>query len=149
MIKVDYPTPEFRIKKEDGKEMIFDIIRKQWMILTEEEWVRQNIIQFLIQKKKYPAALIAVEKEFQLGELKKRFDILIYDQHHIPWMMIECKSGTTALNMDVVNQLLRYHISVQTKYLIITNGTHTYGWYKDDNSLEEISEFPDWIENTG
>ena len=72
MIKVNYPEPVFRFKEEHGKEMIFDFIRKQWLLLNEEEWVRQNFIQFLVQELKYPLQLIAVEKEIQLGDLKKK-----------------------------------------------------------------------------
>ena len=85
MLIINYPEPEFRLKKEGSKEFIFDILRKQWLQLTPEEWVRQNFIQYLVKEKKYPASLIAVEKEIQLGELKKRFDILVYNKDHQPW----------------------------------------------------------------
>ena len=91
MLPVSYPDPTFKIKTDNGKELIFDGLRKRWVPLTSEEWVRQNFIQFLLQEKKYPSSLIAVEKEIKLGELKKRFDILVYDKEHRPWMMIECK----------------------------------------------------------
>ena len=91
MIKIQYPKFDFRIKKEDGKEWIFDEFRKQWVRLTPEEWVRQNILQYLVQVKKYPASLIAIEKEITLGELRKRFDILIYRDAK-PWMIIECNT---------------------------------------------------------
>ncbi|MEI8059780.1 MAG: type I restriction enzyme HsdR N-terminal domain-containing protein, partial [Ferruginibacter sp.] len=74
MIKIDYPLYQPKIKKEKDKEFIFDEVRKRWIILTPEEWVRQNFLQYLIVVKKYPAVLIAVEKEISLGDLKKRFD---------------------------------------------------------------------------
>ena len=77
MIIVNYPEPAFRIKQEEGKDYIFDTIRKRWLLLTPEEWVRQNFIQYLVQVKGYPLSLIAVEKELRLGELKKRFDLEI------------------------------------------------------------------------
>ena len=77
MLSINYPEPDFRIKKEEGKEFIFDALRRKWLLLTPEEWVRQNFIQYLIKIKKYPSSLIAIEKEIQLGELKKRFDILV------------------------------------------------------------------------
>ena len=145
MIKVKYPEPVFRFKEENGKEMIFDLIRKQWLLLNEEEWVRQNFIQFLVQELKYPAALIAVEKEIQLGDLKKRFDILVYDQHHKPWMLIECKAGEIDLNEKVLFQVLRYNISLPANFLVITNGHFTYAWEKINGELKEILQMPVWI----
>ena len=144
MIQVNYPSPEFRTKKEGGKEFIFDAIRRRWLVITEEEWVRQNFIQYLIRVHQYPAALIAVEKEIQLGELKKRFDILVYDKDHQPWMLIECKAGNVKLNDDVVQQLLRYHITIPARYLFITNGHYTFGWEQSEKELNEISRMPVW-----
>ena len=130
MIAVNFPEPVFRLKKEKDVEFIFDAIRKQWLVLNEEEWVRQNFVQYLIQTLKYPAAFIAIEKEIMLGELKKRFDILVYDKDHRPWMMIECKSAAVSLNDAALEQVLRYNISVPVPFLIITNGHYTFGWEK-------------------
>ena len=142
MIAVNYPEPAFRFKKEEGKEFIFDTIRKVWLSLTEEEWVRQNFIQFLVQEMKYPVALIALEKEIQLGELKKRFDILIYDKNHQPWMLVECKGPGIKLEDPVLQQVLRYNISVPVSYLIITNGHYTQGWEKSGAELKELQAMP-------
>jgi hypothetical protein len=144
MIKVNYPEPVFRSKKEGGKEFLFDPVRKIWVLLTEEEWVRQNFIQFLAREMKYPAALIAVEKEIQLGELKKRFDVLVYDGHHRPWMLVECKASAITLDEKVFQQLLRYHIAVPASFLVITNGHYTYGWKKTGANLKEIQQMPVW-----
>jgi hypothetical protein len=144
MIKVNYPEPVFRFKEEHGKEMIFDFIRKQWVVLNEEEWVRQNFIQFLVQELKYPIELIAVEKEIQLGDLKKRFDILVYDHDHKPWMLIECKAGEINLDEKVLYQVLRYNISLPATFLIITNGHSTYAWEKVGGELKEVQQMPVW-----
>jgi hypothetical protein len=144
MITINFPEPEFRIKEESGVEYIFDSIRRQWLVLSGEEWVRQNFVHFLVKNIKYPAAMIALEKEIMLGELKKRFDILVYDDNHKPWMMIECKASTIHLNEEVLQQLLRYHISVPVTFLIITNGLYTYGWKKEDNQLKLIESIPEW-----
>jgi hypothetical protein len=144
MIQVNYPEPVFRFKEENGKEMIFDFIRKQWLQLNEEEWVRQNFIQFLVQELKYPLELIAVEKEIQLGELKKRFDILVYDPDHKPWMLVECKAGKIELDEKVLHQVLRYNISMPANFLVITNGQFTYAWEKANNELSEIQQMPSW-----
>jgi len=144
MIKVNYPEPVFRFKEENGKEMIFDFIRKQWLLLNEEEWVRQNFIQFLVQELKYPSELIAVEKEIQLGDLKKRFDILVYDRDHNPWMLIECKASEINLDEKVLFQVLRYNISMPANFLVITNGQFTYAWEKINGELKEIPQMPVW-----
>jgi hypothetical protein len=145
MIDVSFPEPSFKVEKREGKDYIFDSIRRQWIMLTDEEWVRQNFIRFLVQELKYPEALIAVEKEIQLGELKKRFDILVYNKEHQPWMLVECKSPDIPLDDKVFQQVLRYHISVPCSFLIITNGQYTYGWEKVGGELKEISQLPDWV----
>jgi hypothetical protein len=144
MLAIHYPEPAFRLKKDGDKEFIFDSLRKKWLLLTPEEWVRQNFVQYLVQVKKYPSTLVAMEKSIQLGELNKRFDILVYDSNHQPWMMIECKAPVIQLNEAVLHQLLRYHISVPAGFLIITNGEYTYGWKKVQQALELIQELPEW-----
>jgi hypothetical protein len=142
MLVINYPEPRFRIKKETDKDWLFDPIRKKWLLLTPEEWVRQNFVQYLIQVKHYPAALIALEKELDLGELKKRFDILVYDRNHQPWMMIECKEMNVKLDENVLQQVLRYSISIPVKFLVITNGSYALGWEKMNDQLTTISELP-------
>ena len=142
MIKVRFPEPDFKIKKEGKKRYIFDAIRKMWLLLTEEEWVRQNFVAYLIKELKYPAALIALEKEIFLNDLKKRFDILVYDKTHQPWMMVECKAPTVMLTEDVLQQVLRYNVSVPVKYLVITNGEVTLVWGKEGSGLELLLQMP-------
>lgn len=144
MIDINYPAPVFKLKKENEIEFIFDAIRKQWLVLTDEEWVRQNFIQYLIQTLHYPAAFIALEKEIMLGELKKRFDILVYDSDHKPWMIIECKASHIVLNDAVLQQALRYNVSVPVPFIVITNGDYTYGWQKSENQLQLIDQLPAW-----
>ena len=143
MIRINYPLHDFRIKEEAGKEWIFDDIRKAWVWLSPEEWVRQNILQYLVKVKNYPASLIAVEKEISLGDLKKRFDILVY-RNAKPWMIIECKEGKVDLSDDVLKQVLNYHITLPTEYLIITNGTHTMGFVIKDGEMSAVTEFPEY-----
>jgi len=142
MLVINYPEPGFRIKKEKDKDWLFDPIRRKWLVLTPEEWVRQNFVQYLIQVKNYPAALIALEKELSLGELKKRFDILVYDRSHQPWMMIECKEMNVKLDETVLQQVLRYNISIPVRFLVITNGNYALGWEKVNNELTPVSDLP-------
>ena len=143
MIKIAYPRHPFKIKNEEGKEIIFDEVRKRWTRLTPEEWVRQNFLQYLIQVKNYPISLIAVEKEINLGELKKRFDILVYNASHKPWMMVECKAMQVPLDEKVLHQLLRYNMSVPVDFLVITNGSYVAGWERKDDRVELLKELPD------
>ena len=142
MIKIVYPSYQPKIKKEAEKEFIFDEFRKRWVVLTPEEWVRQNFLQYLTQIKKYPPSLIAIEKEIKLGELKKRFDIVVYDSNTKPWMIIECKEMNVPVNKKTFAQILNYNQTLQVDYLITTNGTITYG-LKTSNKilLEEIPSY--------
>jgi len=144
MVKLEFPAPNFKIKEDGGKKLIFDEIRRQWVRLTPEEWVRQNFIQYLIQTKQYPAALIGVEKEIKLGDLKKRFDVLVFNKAHEPWMMIECKAMEVELNEDVLQQVLRYNISVPVTFLVITNGSYTYAYEKTSGNLNALTTLPDF-----
>jgi hypothetical protein len=143
MIAVNYPPPAFQVKKENGQPYVFDTIRKTWLLLTEEEWVRQNFIQYLVAELNYPSSLIAIEKEIELNGLKKRFDVLVYNSEHQPWMLIECKAPQIELNDPALEQLLRYHISVPVSYLVITNGQKTFGWEKRDGQLMILERLPE------
>lgn len=142
MIIIQYPEPDFKTKNEGDRKFIFDSLRKKWVVLTPEEWVRQNFVRFLVMEKKYPAQMIAIEKEIRLGELKKRFDLLLYDLDHKPWMLIECKSMEVALNEAVLEQVTRYHIVMPAQYLIITNGKACFGFLKREGVLVPIEEMP-------
>src|SRR5688572_10265941 len=142
MVTVQFPEPGFNIKKEGEKRFIFDTIRKTWLLLTEEEWVRQNFVAYLIKEKGYPSALIALEKEIVLNNLRKRFDILIYDASHQPWMLVECKAPAVNLTEEVLQQVLRYNISVPVRFIVITNGANTIAWEKTGTKLIQIDELP-------
>ena len=142
MIKIDYPPYQPKIKTEGEKELIFDEFRKRWVALTPEEWVRQNFLQYLTLIKKYPASLIAIEKEIKLGELKKRFDIVVYDSHTKPWMIIECKEMNVPLDRTVLDQVLRYNINLQVPYLVITNGSYCMAMTFEKDKMVELEEIP-------
>ena len=144
MVKIEYPEYHPKIKKENNTEFVFDEYRKRFVVLTPEEWVRQNFLQYIIQTKKYPASLIAIEKEIKLGELKKRCDIVVYNRNAEPWMIIECKEMKAALNENVLVQILRYHITLPAKYLVITNGSYCFCFEKREGQFFEIDEMPEY-----
>ncbi len=143
MIKIAFPKKQVKTRQREGLNEVFDVIRKKWLLLTPEEWVRQNMIQYLILKN-YPASLIAVEKEIKLGELKKRCDIVIYTRDSLPFMIIECKEMNVSLSKKALEQILRYHITLPAEYLIITNGNYCLGFKKTGNQFEEINIFPEF-----
>ena len=143
MINIQFPSHSFKIKSENGKEIIFDECRKQWVLLTPEEWVRQNFLQYLIQERLYPASLIAVEREVVLGDLKKRFDIVVF-RNAKPWMIVECKEMHGKLNEAVIKQILNYNITLQAEYLVITNGTSTFALHVQQGKFEWLQKLPDF-----
>jgi len=144
MIKIEFPKDVVLVRQQSGIDEIFDPVRKKWLSLTPEEWVRQNIVQFLLVVKNYPLSLLAIEKEIKLGELKKRCDIVVYNRDMEPWMIIECKEMRVSLSEKTIEQILRYHISLPSTFLIISNGTYTYGFEKREGNFLEINAFPDY-----
>ncbi len=141
MIKINYPAKKPAIKTTDGKELILCAIRKKWMVLTPEEWVRQNLILFLIDVMHYPASLMAVEKQLLLGDLKKRFDLVVY-KNELPFMLVECKEMNVPISQKTLDQVLRYNINLQAAFFIITNGTACYGFKVEQGAMTDIDTFP-------
>ena len=123
------------------KDQIFDPLRKKWVALTPEEWVRQNILQYLVQVCNYPSTLIAIEKTIFLGELKKRFDILIYKQDK-PWMIIECKEANTSISDKTISQLYQYQQVINADFLFASNGHETVGAQIITGKLHPLQNFP-------
>ncbi len=142
MIHIKYPPYQPRIKKEGSRELIFDAIRRRWVVLTPEEWVRQNFLNYLVVIKKYPASLIAVEKEIRLGELSKRCDIIVYDKAGKPYMVVECKEMNVPLDDKVLQQAQRYNISLQVPVVVITNGSYTMGFRYENGKTIELESLP-------
>jgi hypothetical protein len=144
MIVLPYPSYPFKIKALNGKDQLFDPFRKIWVVLTPEEWVRQNVLQYLVQVAKYPASLIAIEKEIKLGELSKRFDIVVY-KNEAPWMIIECKEAKVALNEKTMLQILQYQQVLMAQYLFMSNGHETMGAKIESGKLQALQNFPVYL----
>ncbi|MFM8710787.1 MAG: type I restriction enzyme HsdR N-terminal domain-containing protein [Sphingomonadales bacterium] len=142
MIELHYPArlPKTRVSG-DAKE-VFDPVRKRWVRLSPEEWIRQLFILLLTETHRFPTAWMAVEQSITLGALQKRFDLLVYDSGQQPWMMIECKAETVALDEGVLDQLLRYNMSVPVRYLLITNGSSCMGWERSGQTLIPLQKIP-------
>ena len=146
MVTVPFPEPQFKIKTKEGKHYIFDSIRKAWLLLTEEEWVRQNLLAYFLSTLHYPRESIALEKAIRVNGLQKRFDILVYDASHQPWLLVECKAPQVSLNENVLQQALRYNMAVPVQWMVITNGTTTLAWKKEGQDLVEKTELPAWAQ---
>lgn len=119
---LNLPTYKFRIKSNENKLFIFDILRKKYVSLTSEEWVRQHYIHYLIEEKNYPISLIAVEKKLIINQLTKRTDILVFNSSGEPYIIVECKAPNVKINQDTFNQIARYNLKLNAKFLILTNG---------------------------
>lgn len=145
MLRVDYPRPDFRTRlRQDGVCEVFDGIRRAWVRLSPEEWVRQNFIRFLSGVRGYPLPMMAVEREIRLGTLRKKFDILVYDGSHRPWMMVECKAEDVSLTEDVLMQILRYHMALPVPFLVITNGDECHAVHIRDGQAEWLDDWPEY-----
>jgi hypothetical protein len=143
-LKLKYPTFKPRMRTESGRPYIFDFVRRKWLALTPEEWVRQHVLNFLVQVKKYPASVISIEKELVLNDLKKRYDIVIYDRGLKPYLIVECKAPYIALNRSVLDQALRYNLIIKAPLLMISNGMSDLVF----NSRNEVIDLPAYGEIT-
>ena len=126
MQKLNFPTYSFRFKNSENKISIFDEIRKKFVILQPEEWVRQHCVHYLMTEKKYPKSLINVEKELIINDLKKRYDIVVFNPDGSIHLIVECKSAKININQDTFDQIARYNLSVNATFLMVTNGINHY-----------------------
>jgi len=146
--KLNFPTYSFRFKNNENKISIFDEIRKKFVILQPEEWVRQHCVQYLVLNKKYPKSLINVEKEIKVNNLRKRYDIVVYNTNGSIHLIVECKSPKTTINQNTFDQIARYNLTLNADYLMITNGLNHY-YCKMDYGSERyrfLKEIPSYKE---
>ncbi|MBA6156573.1 type I restriction enzyme HsdR N-terminal domain-containing protein [Tenacibaculum sp. S7007] len=122
MQKLNLPSYAFKLKSNENKTLIFDNLRKKHVVLTPEEWVRQHFVQFLIEEKNYPVSLIAIEKQLTINNLKKRTDIVLFSSDGTPNIIVECKAPNIKINQATFDQIARYNLKLNAKYLIVTNG---------------------------
>lgn len=147
MIKLNLPAFEYKLKKAHGKVWIFDVIRKKYIILTPEEWVRQHFIHYLIAELHYPKALVKIEGGLMYNQLKKRSDILVFDREGKPWMVVECKSPDLKLSESTLRQASAYNATLKARYLTVSNGLAHYCAATDwdlgkTTLLERLPEYP-------
>lgn len=142
MLQANLGLVSLQVKPVAGGYCVFDTFRRQWVTLQPEEWVRQKLLMYLVQQQKYPASLIAVERQLQVGERKRRFDAVVFNRQGMPWMLIECKAETVALDEKVQSQVLAYQSVVAASYIVLTNGAQHLGWQVGPQGLETLTQWP-------
>jgi len=147
LYKLNLPVFEPSLKKEQGKIWIFDGIRKKYIVLTPEEWVRQHFINYLITDLKYPKSLFRIEGSLTYNKLQKRSDILVFDRNGKAWMLIECKSPTIKLNQKAFNQVAVYNMTLGAKYMAVTNGMAHFCFEAAATGSEakQLENFPEFV----
>jgi hypothetical protein len=145
---LNLPVYLFKTKSDGQITKIFDSIRRKYVTLTPEEWVRQNFIQYLIAEKKYPASLLAIEMPIKFNSLKKRGDIVVFHNSGSQLLMVECKAPEVKINQQVFDQIARYNLSLKVKYLVVTNGLEHYCCLMDhaNKSYLFLEQIPDYSE---
>lgn len=148
MQQLNLPEYAFRIKTEDGKTMIFDAIRRKFVALTPEEWVRQNFIEYLKTEKNYPASLMAVEKQVTINQMQRRFDLLVYSRTHQPCLIAEFKAPDVKITQDVFDQVVRYNMALKVAGIIVSNGLQHFACKMDyaSNTYSYLREIPGYGE---
>ena len=126
MIQLTLPPYQIRVKETHGRKQIFDILRRKYVALTPEEWVRQHFIHYLVEHKNYPSSLLANEVSLQIGEKRMRADSVLYDNQLHPRMIIEYKAPNITLTQKVFDQITIYNLLLHVDYLIVSNGMTTY-----------------------
>ena len=149
MERLNLPEYSFKIRNRGGRIFIFDSFRKKEILLTPEEWVRQNFLQYMVSEKGFPASLISVEMSFRLNKLVKRGDIVAFGRGGKPLLLVECKASSVSISQNTFDQIARYNMSLKVDYLIVTNGLQhfcckmdfknkTYGFLKSIPSFQQI-----------
>lgn len=131
MQKLNFPSYSFRLKSSENKTLIFDIVRKKYVVLTPEEWVRQHTIHFLHFEKKYPISLMAVEKQLKIHSLTRRTDIVLYRNDGTPYIIVECKAPSVEISQQTFDQIARYNMELDADLLMVTNGISHYNCFMD------------------
>jgi hypothetical protein len=148
MQQLNFPTYTFRFKNSENKVSIFDEIRKKFIILTPEEWVRQHVVHFLMNEKKYPKSLINVEKVLKINGLRKRYDVVVFNTDGTIHILVECKAPEVKISQATFDQIARYNITMQARFLNVTNGLQHFFCQMDfeNEKYEFLRDLPNYKE---
>jgi hypothetical protein len=126
MDKLNFPNYKFNIKKSDEDLLIFDEVRKKYIVLTPEEWVRQHLVFYLAQEKKFPQSCMKLEMQLKINTLQRRPDIVVYNNSGNPIFIAECKAPNIKITQDVFEQIAQYNLILKVPYLMVSNGLNHY-----------------------
>ena|SRR5690554_759178 len=126
MQPLNYPSYPFRFKNRENKIYIFDVVRKKFVVVQPEEWVRQHVVHYLLKDRNYPLGHINVEKQLLVNKIKKRYDVVVFDPQGGIEVLVECKSPQINITQGVFDQIARYNLQLRAKYLMVTNGLDHY-----------------------
>lgn len=145
---LNLPCFSFRIKEHSGKKLIFDGFRRRWVMLTPEEWVRQNFARYLTAVKHFPATLVAIERSLRINQHDFRTDIVLFSRSGAPIVVVECKAPEVKISQQVFDQIARYNLEIRVNYLIVTNGLSHYccRFDRDELTYTFLPEIPDYKE---
>ncbi len=149
-MKLNFPSYELSLRRDGERIQIFDVIRKRWMVLTPEEWVRQHLIWYLREERGVPASLMSVEKGLKVNGISKRIDLAVYNRAGSPVLLCECKRPEIALDEKVFEQIFVYNLPLGVSFLLVTNGLrHLFGRMipgtEDFEFLEDLPGFEELI----
>lgn len=142
MQKLNFPDYAFRFKSSENRAAIFDEIRKKFILLTPEEWVRQHVVKFLLEQKNYPKSHINVEKIIKLNDLTKRYDVVVFQPDGKIVLLVECKAPEVAITQNTFDQIARYNLKMDAQYMMVTNGLNHY-FCQMDYEQEQYRFLPD------
>lgn len=142
---LNLPPFEPKLQEKDGKLGIFDSLRKKYLILTPEEWVRQHWINCLVNQLNYPKGLVSLEKGLIYNKLQKRTDLVVWNKEGQPYLLIECKAPSIKLTQKTLEQACLYHQKIKSQYLILSNGMNhlSMKWDAASNHFTQLASFPD------
>lgn len=146
MQALNFPQYSFRFKNKENNVSIFDGIRKKFVVLQPEEWVRQHCVQYLIEGKNFPKSLINIEKELTINNLKKRYDIVVFNSDGSIHLIVECKAPSITIDQSTFDQIARYNIKLNATYLMVTNGMNHYFCQMDfeNERYQFLKNIPDY-----
>lgn len=142
--ELNFPEFQHKLKQKDNQTYIWEPIRKTWIVLTAEEWVRQNLIKYFVEELKYPLGLMQCEAKIKVGKLTKRFDLVVLDKHRNPWLICECKAPAIGIDESVFRQAAQYNTVLKCPYLSVTNGLRHYCFHIhfEQGNFTPLKDFP-------
>lgn len=146
MLALNFPKYAFRFKNSENKVAVFDVLRKKFVLLTPEEWVRQHVVHFLLNEKNIPKSLLNVEKQLKVHGLVKRYDALVYNPNGSIHLIVECKAASVPITQETFDQIARYNLALKADFLMVTNGLQHFFCQMDyeQEKYHFLKDIPEW-----